>query len=215
MVETSMVLAMACGISLTHTFSYFILDINVFFQLYSRFYKIYYLILAPGPIPGLYHPKGGFMRRYETIFIIDPDLSDEGRVPIFERLKDIIPQQDGTLLEFDEWGSRRLAYEIKKKTRGYYVKADYCGLGAVVDEMERFFKIDDRILKYMTVLLEEDADVERLLAELIPPEPEAVTSADAADAVTDETADTPTESSQPDPVETVADNTETEDIKEA
>lgn len=106
------------------------------------------------------------MRHYETIFILDPDLSEEGRVPVFERLNDLIPQQGGTLLEMDEWGSRKLAYEIKKKTRGYYVRADYCGTGDVVNEMERFFRIDDRVIKYMTVLLEEEADVESLLAEI-------------------------------------------------
>jgi len=105
------------------------------------------------------------MRRYETIFILDPDLSDEGRVPVFDRLNDLIPGQGGTLLEMDEWGSKKLAYEIKKKTRGYYVRADYCGSGLVVNEMERFFRIDDRVLKYMTVLLDEDADVESLKAE--------------------------------------------------
>jgi len=105
---------------------------------------------------------------------MDPDLSEEGRVPVFNRLNDLIPAQGGTLIKMDEWGSRRLAYDIKKKSRGYYVRADYCGMGAVVDEMERFFRIDDRVLKYMTVLLNEDADPESLLAAMAPaPEEEA------------------------------------------
>lgn len=110
------------------------------------------------------------MRRYETIFILDPDLSDEGRVPVFERVKDLIPQKGGTLLAVDEWGLKKLAYEIKKKPRGYYVRVDYCGSGDVVDEMERFFRIDDRVMKYMTVLMDEDADLERLQAEMAEPE---------------------------------------------
>ena len=67
------------------------------------------------------------MRRYETIFIIDPDLSEEGRAPIFERLKDLFPQHNGLLVVIDEWGAKKLAYEIKKKARGYYVRLDYCG----------------------------------------------------------------------------------------
>ena len=102
------------------------------------------------------------MRRYETIVIIDPKLSNEQRLPIFEKLKDLIVQQSGFLVIVDEWGDKRLAYEIKKRSRGYYVRLDFCGTGALVNEMERFFRIDDRVLKYMTVLLDKDADVERI-----------------------------------------------------
>jgi len=106
------------------------------------------------------------MRRYETICIIDPDLSKDERVPIYERLNDLVPQQGGFIVTQDEWGNRKLAYEIKKKTRAYYVRLDYCGTGAVVNEMERFFRIDDRILKYMTIQIEEDADVEGIKADM-------------------------------------------------
>lgn len=102
------------------------------------------------------------MRRYETIVIIDPDLLNEQRLPIFEKLKDLIAKQDGFLIIVDEWGDKQLAYEIKKRSRGYYVRLDFCGTGALVNEMERFFRIDDRVLKYMTVLLDKDADVERI-----------------------------------------------------
>ena len=102
------------------------------------------------------------MRRYETIFIIDPDLSADDRDPLLVRTKDLIPQQGGLLVKVDEWGSQKLAYEIKKKARGYYVLLDYCGTSALVNEIERLFRIDDRILKYMTVLLEKDVDLEKI-----------------------------------------------------
>ena len=106
------------------------------------------------------------MRRYETIFIVDPDLSGEEHAPLFERLKLLFPQLGGFLVSIDEWGLRKLAYEIEKKTRGYYVRLDYCGTGALINEIERFFRIDDRVLKYLTVLLEEDVDLESLKEEL-------------------------------------------------
>lgn len=106
------------------------------------------------------------MRRYETIFIVDPDLSGEEHAPLFERLKLLFPQLGGFLVSIDEWGLRKLAYEIKKKTRGYYVRLDYCGTGALINEIERFFRIDDRVLKFLTVLLAEDVDLERLKEEL-------------------------------------------------
>ena len=106
------------------------------------------------------------MRRYETIFIVDNDLSEEDRSPIFEKLKDLIQQHSGLLVMVDEWGSKKLAYEIKKKARGYYVRLDYCGSGVLVNEIERFFRIDDRILKYMTVLLDKDVDIEAVKEEI-------------------------------------------------
>ena len=106
------------------------------------------------------------MRRYETIFIIDNDLSEEGRSPIFEKLKDLIQQHDGLQVMLDEWGTKRLAYEIKKKARGYYVCLDYCGSGTLVNEIERSFRIDDRVLKYMTVLLDKYVDIEHVKEEI-------------------------------------------------
>lgn len=106
------------------------------------------------------------MRRYETIFIIDNDLSEEGRSPILEKLEDLIQQYNGLRVMFDEWGTKRLAYEIKKKARGYYVCLDYCGSGPLVNEIERFFRIDDRVLKYMTVVLDKDVDIENVKEEI-------------------------------------------------
>ena len=106
------------------------------------------------------------MRRYETIFIIDNDLSEEGRSPILEKLENLIQQYNGLQVMVDEWGTKRLAYEIKKKARGYYVCLDYCGSGPLVNEIERFFRIDDRVLKYMTVVLDKDVDIENVKEEI-------------------------------------------------
>ena len=106
------------------------------------------------------------MRRYEQIVILDSDLSEDERSPVFKRLKELSPQYKGFLIDIDEWGQKKLAYEIKKKPRGYYAQVNFCGFGDLVDEMERFFRIDDRILKYMTVLLDKEADVEAIKAEM-------------------------------------------------
>ena len=105
------------------------------------------------------------MRRYETIVIADSELSENERTSLFSRIKEIIPQQQGLLIKEDLWGTKKLAYEIKKKPRGYYARYDFCGMGPLVDELERFFRIDDRVLKYLTVLLDSDADVEKIQAE--------------------------------------------------
>jgi small subunit ribosomal protein S6 len=122
------------------------------------------------------------MRRYETIFIADNDLSEENRSPIVEKLKDLIHQHSGLLVMVDEWGSKKLAYEIKKKARGYYVRLDYCGSGILVNEIERFFRIDDRILKYMTVLLDKDVDIEAVNEEIAKAKEIQTVTAESSDA---------------------------------
>jgi len=105
------------------------------------------------------------MRRYETFVIIDPELSQDQREPLIGRVEELINQMEGFLVLTDNWGEKKLAYNIKKKTRGYYVRFDYCGLAPLVNEIERFCRIDDRALKYMTVLLNGEADLEKIKAE--------------------------------------------------
>lgn len=112
------------------------------------------------------------MRRYETFVIIDPDISEEQHAPVVERITDIITQGNGFLVMVDDWGARKLAYEIKKKTRGYYIRVDFCGTGSIVNEMERFFRIDDRVIKYMSVVLDKEADVEKIKEEIAKAEAE-------------------------------------------
>ena len=102
------------------------------------------------------------MRRYETFVIIDPDISEEERDPVIERIKDLISKENGFLVKNDVWGMRKLAYVIKKKPRGFYLRIDFCGTGPLVDEMERFFRIDDRVMKYMTVMLDREVDIEKI-----------------------------------------------------
>ena len=137
------------------------------------------------------------MRRYETIVIVDADVSESDRTSLIARIKEIIPQQEGVLLKEDLWGTKKLAYEIKKKPRGYYARYDYCGMGPVVDELERFFRIDDRVLKYLTVLLDSDADVEKIQAEIAAAEvgTGAETAADQAQTPAEDTTTAQPESS--------------------
>jgi small subunit ribosomal protein S6 len=107
------------------------------------------------------------MRRYETIFIVDPDVSDEQRGQVFTRLEELFTQYGGFLVARDEWGVKKLAYEIRKRSRGFYVRVDYCGDGPLVDEIERSFRIDDKILKFMTIILAKDVDLDQVKEEMI------------------------------------------------
>ena len=129
------------------------------------------------------------MRRYETFVIIDPDLSQDQRQPLVGRVEELITQMNGFLVSTDDWGERKLAYNIKKKGRGYYVRFDYCGLAPLVNEIERFFRIDDRALKYMTVLLNRDVDLEKIKEEKAAREAAVAESAAAESAATESQSD--------------------------
>ncbi|HKK91290.1 MAG TPA: 30S ribosomal protein S6 [Desulfobacteraceae bacterium] len=128
------------------------------------------------------------MRRYETIFIADPDLQEEAQKDLFKKFTNLIDQEKGILVDFDDWGSKKLAYPINKKPRGHYVCMTYGGTGELVKEMERLFRLDDRVMKFMTVLLEKDVSPEALNQEIeaakeeSQPEKEQVATEPEADA---------------------------------
>jgi small subunit ribosomal protein S6 len=117
------------------------------------------------------------MRRYETIIITDPDMAEDARKTLTDRVGELMAAEGGFLIKQDEWGIRKLAYEIRKKPRGFYTLLDFCGQGALVDEMERQFRIDDRVLKYMTIVLDKEADLESIKAEIAAAQSEAETAA--------------------------------------
>jgi small subunit ribosomal protein S6 len=143
------------------------------------------------------------MRRYETFVIIDPDLSQEQREPLIGRVEELITQMDGFRVKTDDWGEKKLAYDIKKKGRGYYVRFDYCGLAPLVNEIERFFRIDDRALKYMTVLLNRDVDLEKIKEEKAAREA-AVAESAAAESVAAENPGDPDNAPEEDQIKELA-----------
>ncbi len=102
------------------------------------------------------------MRKYETIFISDPDLQDQTRADLFEKVRNIIAKENGYLIDFDDWGNKKLAYEVRKKQRGHYVCLIYGGDGGLVRELERNFRLSDDVMKFMTILLAENVTVEQL-----------------------------------------------------
>ncbi len=102
------------------------------------------------------------MRQYETIYIVNPSLDADSLKEVVTKFSDLIKKLKGYIVNVNEWGKRRLAYEVKKFDRGYYVVLDFCGLPGVVQELERSLDLDDRVLKYLTVKMGEDVDPEDL-----------------------------------------------------
>lgn len=91
------------------------------------------------------------MKRYEVIAIAKSDLSEEDVTTLIERIQKIITKRKGLIVKIDKWGKRRLAYEINKQKDGYYFLIELVGDGPIIDEIERNYKIDDRILKFITI----------------------------------------------------------------
>ena len=91
------------------------------------------------------------MRHYETIFIIIPDLPDEERQAVVDRYRKILDDQGAEVLFCDDWGRRKLAYDIRKFSKGHYILFEYVGTAPAVSELERNLRLDDKILRLITV----------------------------------------------------------------
>ena len=145
------------------------------------------------------------MRRYETIFIVRPNVAEDDIEAVINRTTSIIEGDGGTIIRIDKWGLKKLAYLIKKESQGYYVYIDYAGIPASVAEIERLFRIDDKNLKYLTVKLADFCDPEAVKEELAKAEAartsaegEATEEADSSEAATTPTEDEAEEKAEPD-----------------
>ena len=103
------------------------------------------------------------MRRYETIYIVNPNLEADSLREVVTKFSDLTKKLKGYTVKVNEWGKRKLAYEVKRFDKGHYVVLDFCGLPEIVKELERNLKLDDRVLKYLTVKIDEDVDPEDLV----------------------------------------------------
>ena len=92
--------------------------------------------------------------RYELIYIIDTALDEEARKALITRVSETIAQNGGVIEAVEEWGKRRLAYEINDKPDGYYVLLKYSANPEVPKEIERILEISDDILRYLTTRIE-------------------------------------------------------------
>ena len=99
----------------------------------------------------------------ETIYIIDPNRSDEDRREINEKFVATINNNKGVLIKSRDWGKQRMAYEVKKFNYGFYVLVEFCAGPGVTTELERNLRLDDRVLKYQTIKLADKADPQELI----------------------------------------------------
>ncbi len=90
------------------------------------------------------------MRKYEGVFIFLPNLEEENRNKDLDRIKGII-EADGAINNVDEWGLRKLAYEINDLSEGYYVLINFETTPETKDELDRIVKISDNVMRHMIV----------------------------------------------------------------
>ena len=95
-------------------------------------------------------------RVYEVVFIINPEVGDDEVMRLSEGVQKIITGQGGTITKTEMMGRRQLAYEIKHKKDGTYVLLEVEGSGVEIAELERRMRVNDQILRYMTIRVDED-----------------------------------------------------------
>ena len=94
------------------------------------------------------------MRTYETIFIVHPEVTGDDQIALIDKFKSILTDQGATVLKVENWGTRTLAYTVKKQSKGCYVLVIFDAEPTVIAEFERRMRIDDKVIKFQTVLME-------------------------------------------------------------
>ena len=125
------------------------------------------------------------LREYETIIVIRPDATEEISTSVKERVEGVIEKLNGHLLGWDDWGKRKLGYEVrdrtgmKRHTKGIYVYIRTLGAPDLIPELERNFRMLEPVLKYLTIKLDVDVDPSVRLKTVPPPAAQAEVVAEA------------------------------------
>jgi small subunit ribosomal protein S6 len=97
------------------------------------------------------------MNQYETVFILTPVLSDEQMKEAVKKYEDQLTSRGAEIVHEENWGMRKLAYPIQKKSTGFYQLIEYKAEGTVIADVETELKRDERILRFLTVKLDKHA----------------------------------------------------------
>ena len=95
-------------------------------------------------------------RTYEVMYIVDPETPADKLTKLNTAVGSLIEKEGGTIVRMDDGGKRTLAYPIKKKTEGFYILFEIEGSGQEIAELERRMRVNDMIIRYITVRVDED-----------------------------------------------------------
>ena len=126
--------------------------------------------------------------QYELIYVVAPDVGEEEVSAVHEEVSALVSRFDGRIVKTDNWGRRRLAYEIKRHTEGTYVLELIEGSGEMLRELDRRLRVLDQIMRHLVVRIDRELNVadrartrrkrrveKRRVARGLPAEPESVT----------------------------------------
>ncbi len=119
------------------------------------------------------------MRNYESIYIIHPDVVGDELTALVDKFQKVLADQGAEIHKLDNWGVRKLAYPIKKVERGCYVQTLFCAGPEVIAELERRLRLDEKVLRFLTVrfagefVVEEAPAEETVVVEEVPAEEKA------------------------------------------
>ncbi|HEY6874462.1 MAG TPA: 30S ribosomal protein S6 [Geobacteraceae bacterium] len=110
------------------------------------------------------------MRMYETIFIVQPDLGDEELKALSAKIQEVITSMKGEFQRLEDWGVRKLAYPINKVIRGRYYYLRFDAEAPLIAELERRLRLDDKVIRYQSVVLEKETAAPKAAAAEAPVE---------------------------------------------
>jgi small subunit ribosomal protein S6 len=96
------------------------------------------------------------LQLYESIFIIRPSILDEDAAKIIEKIKGVLEKSGASILKAENWGKKKLAYEVKRERKGTYVYLNFRSRGDAVAELERSYRLEDSVMKFLTVRLDQE-----------------------------------------------------------
>lgn len=91
------------------------------------------------------------MQTYESIFVVRPSLADEDTNKIIDKMKGVLEKAGASMLKMENWGKKKLAYEVKRERKGTYVYLYFQAPGPAVSELERSYRLEDAVIKFITV----------------------------------------------------------------
>ena len=97
------------------------------------------------------------MNNYETVFIVTPVLSDVQLKEVVDKFRGTIIENGGQIVSEEDWGLRKLAYPIQKKTTGFYYLLQFTGEGSIVNQLETQYRRDERVIRFLTFKMDKYA----------------------------------------------------------
>lgn len=117
------------------------------------------------------------LREYEFTLIANAQLNDEDSTKLLEKYESIMLADGGQIIKKDRWGTKKLAFPINKHFRGHYVHYDFTAMPKNLAEAERLMRIDEDVLRYLSIRIGEDVDVDERKAEIAKAEAAAAEAA--------------------------------------